>query len=410
MAREAIVDAKVRERGASLWTPAFILLCVTVLLGYAHQSLLTPLVPLYVTDQGGSAFFAGLVLLAFSVPSFLVRPFFGYLADSWTAAGVLALGLGLLAFGGLLYATPFLAMLFVAGVVRGLGWAGVNTGGYTLLAGVAPLNRRGEASGYYTAVTSSATVFFPALGLFLIDASWGGFHLAFFIAAAIAAAGLPLALAVSRSATHKQDATNVPAPTAAQTQASSGIIDRGVLLATGLNFSSTLASPSIGAFLPLYARDLGIGSIGFYYVAAGITSIVIRPLLGRRSDTMGRGPAIAAGFAAQLAGLLLILAAQNLLMILVGGVLNALGSALNNSSTTALAMDLANPARRGKAMATFSISFQMGVGIGAIIAGGLADLVGFRGMYAGSAAIIVCGMLLLAVSWKSLPAPLAPTS
>ena len=183
------------------------------------------------------------------------------------------------------------------------------------------------------------------------------------------------------------------------------MLNRGVLLATALNFSSTLAAPALGAFLPLYAKDLGIHSIGFYYVAAGITSIIIRPLLGRKSDTMGRGPALAVGFVAQFIGFFLILTAQNLGMILVGGVFTSFGMALNNSSTTALAMDLANPARRGKAMATFSISFQLGVGVGSIIAGGLGDLFGYRGMYVGSLVIIAGGMALLAASWKSLPAP-----
>ena len=306
------------------------------------------------------------MLLAFSVPSFLVRPFFGYLADSWTAAGVLAMGLLLLALGGVLYIVPFLAMLFVGGIVRGLGWAGVNTGGYTLLATVAPAARRGEAAGYYTAVTSSASIVFPGLGLLLIDASFGGFNLAFLVGSAFALCGLPLAYLVYRPRTVTAPA--FAASVAAEPPAPGGMLDRGVLLATALNFSSTLAAPALGAFLPLYARDLGIHGIGFYYVAAGITSIIIRPLLGAKSDTMGRGPALAAGFAAQFAGFLLILAAQNFGMILVGGVFTSFGMALNNSSTTALAMDMANPARRGKAMATFSISFQLGVGIGAIIA------------------------------------------
>jgi MFS family permease len=340
------------------------------------------------------------------VPSFAVRPYFGHLADTWTAAGVLAMGLALLALGGILYAVPFLAMLFFASVVRGLGWAGVNTGGYTLLAGVAPAARRGEASGYYTGVTSSAGVVFPALSLWLIDQDFGGFSMVFVLSAVFAAVGLPLAFAVGRSTVGTKAA---PAPALASdtpvAAPSGGLIDRGVLLATGLNFCSTLASPAVNAFLPLYAKDIGIGSIGFYYVAAGITSILIRPVLGRKSDTIGRGPSIAAGFVSQLIGLALILTAQNLPMILIGGVFNSFGQALNNSTTTALAMDLADPARRGKAMATFSISFQLGVGIGAIIAGGLADTLGYRGMYAGAIAIITGGLILVLYNWKSLPAP-----
>src|SRR3954462_4437522 len=127
-------------------------------LGYANQWVLTPIIPLYVEALGGSAFLAGLVLLAFAVPSFTVRPFVGNIADRWSAAGVLAIGLALLGAGSLLLLVPFLTMMFVGSVVRGLGWAGVTTGGYTTLAPAAPADRRGEAAGYYSSVTTGAQI------------------------------------------------------------------------------------------------------------------------------------------------------------------------------------------------------------------------------------------------------------
>ena len=68
-------------------------------------------------------------------------------------------------------------------------------------------------------------------------------------------------------------------------------------------------------------------------------------------------------------------------------------------------MDLANTRFRGQAMATFSVSFQIGAGVGAIISGALADLAGLRGMYVGSIAITLAGFGLLALAWKSLPRP-----
>jgi MFS family permease len=161
------------------------------------------------------------------------------------------------------------------------------------------------------------------------------------------------------------------------------------------------------AFLPLYARSLGIEHIGLFYVIAGVTSIVVRPVLGKKSDAMGRGPAIAFGLSAQLIGLLLIIIAHSLPLILVGGFFVAMGVAMIGSTTTALAMDLADPRSRGRAMATFSISFQIGAGVGAMIAGTLADLVGLRGMYAGSIVITLAGFGLLAGAWKLLPKPAA---
>src|SRR5688500_3107663 len=124
-----------------LATKPFVLLCLAMFLGYANQWVLTPVIPLYVQDLGGSAFVAGLVLLAFAIPSFTVRPFVGQLADRWGAVGVLALGLLTLGAGALISLVPLIAMLFAGNFVRGLGWAAFNTGGYTVLATAAPAAR-----------------------------------------------------------------------------------------------------------------------------------------------------------------------------------------------------------------------------------------------------------------------------
>jgi MFS family permease len=312
---------------------------------------------------------------------------------------VLAVGLILLAAGSLLFLAPLLAMVFIGGIVRGLGWAGLNIGGYTTLATAAPTQRRGEAAGYYTSATASASIIFPALGLWLIEGH-GGFPFVFLFSVILALLGLPIALGLAR--------TGAEAKAAAHTVAGpgpGGLLDRGVLLATGLNLCSTLAMPSVMAFLPLYARSLGIENIGLFYVLAGLTSIIARPVLGKKSDAMGRGPAIGFGLGAQCIGFLLIVLAQDLTLILAGGVFVALGSSMISSTSTALAMDLANARFRGQAMATFSVSFQIGAGVGAIISGALADLAGLRGMYVGSIAITLAGFGLLAIAWKSLSRP-----
>ncbi len=382
----------------SLFTRPFVLLCLAMILGYANQWLLMPTIPLYVDALGGSAFLAGLAILAFSVPSFTVRPLVGHVADRWNAASVLAVGLSLLAIGSLLMLIPFLAMVFAAGVVRGLGWAGTNIGGYTTLATAAPSQRRGEAAGYYTSATASASIVFPALALWIIDGR-GGFQSVFLLSSLMALLGLPIALALA-----KEKGTAKGAPAGAD-PGWGGLIERGVLVATGLNLCSTLAMPSVMAFLPLYARSLGIEHIGLFYILAGTTSIIIRPMLGKSSDAMGRGPAIAVGLGAQLIGMVLIALARDLPLILAGGVFVALGSSMIGATTTALAMDLANPQSRGRGMATFSVSYQIGAGVGAIISGALADLIGLRGMYAGSIAITVAGLVILAAAWKLLPRP-----
>jgi len=384
---------------SSLFTRPFILLCTAMFLGYANQWIVMPVIPLYVNAQGGSAFVAGLALLAFSVPSVTVRPFVGMLADRWNAAGVLAVGLVLLASGSALLLVTGTVMLFLGSIVRGLGWAGLNTGGYTRLASAAPPERRGEAAGYYTSATSAASALLPALGLWLLGQG-GGYSQVFLASIALALLGLPFALILARDGLAREAAAK-----RAQKPAGGAMLDRGVLVATGLNLCSTLAMPAVMAFLPLYARSLGIGDVGLFYVVAGVTNILLRPLLGKWSDAMGRVPGVAIGLASQCGGIVLIIFAQGLALILLGGVLVAAGMALTTSTTTALAMDLANPQARGQAMATYSISYQIGAGLGAIISGALADLVGLRGMYVGSLVIAATGLVLLAFARKRIPVP-----
>lgn len=383
----------------SLLTRPFVLLCTAMFLGYANQWIVMPVIPLYVNSQGGSAFVAGLALLAFSVPSVAVRPFVGMLADRWNAAAVLGVGLVLLASGSALLLVTGSVMLFLGNIVRGLGWAGLNTGGYTRLATAAPAERRGEAAGYYTAATSAASALLPALGLWLLGQGVG-YAQVFLASIALALLGLPFALHLAHDGIAREAAAK-----RAQKPAAGAMLDRGVLVATGLNLCSTLAMPAVMAFLPLYARSLGIGDVGLFYVVAGVTNILLRPLLGKWSDAMGRVPGVAIGLASQCGGIVLIIFAQGLALILLGGVLVAAGMALTTSTTTALAMDLANPQARGQAMATYSISYQIGAGLGAIISGALADLVGLRGMYVGSLVITGAGLAFLASARKRIVVP-----
>ena len=53
----------------SLWTRTFLLLCAAQFLGYAQNAMLAPILPLYVTQLGGSPFIVGMVLATFAAPA-----------------------------------------------------------------------------------------------------------------------------------------------------------------------------------------------------------------------------------------------------------------------------------------------------------------------------------------------------
>src|SRR5882724_4885074 len=191
------------QKSESIWTRTFLLLCSAQFLGYAQHAVLTPVLPLYVTHLGGSAFIVGLVLAAFAATSVVVRPLVGHWADHWNEAGVMVSGLVFQGVSIFFCFIPFVGATMLANGLRGIGWAGLNTGGYSLLALTAPESRRGEASGLYSGVQSASAILFPALALWLLQVSSGGFAAVFVASALFSFAGAALGAIMARSVARK---------------------------------------------------------------------------------------------------------------------------------------------------------------------------------------------------------------
>lgn len=391
----------ITARTGSIWSQTFALLCLTQLLGYAHNALLTPTIPLYVTQLGGSPFMVGLVLAAFAATSVLLRPAIGYWADHWGEAGVLVTGCLIMGASLLLFFIPAAETAMLANGLRGIGWAGLNTGGYALLASIAPVMRRGEASGYYSGVQASASILFPAVALWLIDAPLGGFRVVMVLSAALAVAGGIISLALGRRAPCGAGHQPSASPGAARV-GPFALVEREVLLASALLFCLNLTYPAVTGFLVLYARATGIENVAWYFVASGSTSLLARPVLGRVGDRIGCGPSLATGFILEIFALLLLAVTSGLTLVLVSGVLFALGNAIGTATTLALAIQRANPQRRGRAMASFSIAYPLSAGAGALLTGSAVAMAGYFWMYLMAAALGAAGLLVALTNWSSL--------
>lgn len=380
------------EHRGSIWTKTFVLLCASQLLGYAQHFMLAPVLPLYVTQLGGSPIAVGLVLACFAVTSVLVRPVVGHWADRWSESGVMISGLIFQAVAIFLCFVPVIPAAGLANGLRGIGWAGLNTGGYSLLARIAPENRRGAASGLYSGVQSSAQILFPPVALGLLYASFGGYGLVFAVTAMFSAAGAitGLLMAPSLASPVRPPAGEAPPQ---WWHDIFRFIEPEIFLPSALLFLLNLSLPSITNFIILYARELGIGNFAAYFVVIGATSMLGRPLLGRLSDIIGRARSVATGFALQTAGLLFMTTTSTLAGVVVCGGLYILGNAIGSSTTLALAVERADPKRRGKQMATFSVAYPLSYGVGSLVTGSAVEIAGYAGMFVFLAALQAAGLV-----------------
>lgn len=377
----------------NLWTRTFLLLCTAQFFGSAQHALLQPTFPLYITSLGGTPFQVGLVLACFAVTSVVFRPIIGGWADQWSEPGVSLCGLTLLALAVLICFIPLAEATMFANALRGIGWAAMSAAGYSMLALSAPSHRRGEASGYYSGVQASGTILLPAVALWLIAAPFGGFGVVFAVAFGLAATGAIAALALKRHMPARERDRHA-APMGPWWQEILSVLDREIILASVLSFMSHVTFPAVASFLVLYARELRIDNIGWFYVVSGATSILARPTLGKVSDKIGRGRALIACFVLETVGLVMLAFAADLLMLIISGALYMLGLAMSSSTTLAIAMEQAKPERRGRAMATFSIALPLSNGVGALICGSLAQWFGFFPMYLILAALGAGGLLI----------------
>jgi MFS family permease len=376
----------------SIWTPAFALLCIAQFLGYAQNSILQPTFPLYVTQLGGSPFIVGLVLGSFAVTSIILRPVIGHWADRWNEAGVMIAGLLFMAASLLLCFLPSIEATMLANGLRGIGWGGLNAAGYTLLAVSAPQARRGEASGYYSGIQGSATILFPAVALWLIYAPFGGFRLVFGLAVALAIMGAVAGLVMTRyipGVAHRRRLDEFTP----WWRELFNFVDRDIWPPSAMLFFLNLSLPAMSSFIVLYAEEIAIENFGWYFVATGTTNLLARPLLGRASDKIGHGRSMAAGFTVQIAALVLLIIFSNLFGTVISGILYMLGIAIGSSTALALALERANPQRRGKAMATFSVAYPLSYGIGSLVTGSVVEILGYTGMFVFVAGLAALGLV-----------------
>jgi MFS family permease len=381
----------------TLWTRTFLLLCTAQFFGSSQHALLQPTFPLYITSLGGTPFQVGLVLACFAVTSVVFRPVIGGWADQWSEPGVSFCGLTLLSLAVLVCFIPFAEATMFANALRGIGWAAMSAAGYSMLALSAPPQRRGEASGYYSGVQASGTILLPAVALWLIAAPFGGFRMVFLVAIALAAIGAAAAAVLKRHAPSRTQERHA-APLGPWWQEILSVLDREIILASVLSFVSHITFPGLASFLVLYARELAIGNIGWFYVVSGTTSILARPLLGKVSDRIGRRRALLACFILQTIGLSMLAFATNLFALIICGALYMIGLAMSSSTTLAIAMEQAKPERRGRAMATFSIALPLSNGVGALICGSLVQWFGFFSMYLVLAALAGSGLMITIVN------------
>ncbi len=375
---EQATSSPVRER---LWTRSFTSICVAnFLLNFAFY-LLLPVLPLYLIEVfGASKTMVGIVVSCYTVAALVVRPAAGFVLDMFNrrVLYLIAYFLFALCFTGYVVAGS-IALLVLVRLLHGLAMGMVSTAGNSLVVDIMPSSRRGEGLGYFGVANNIAMATGPMISLFIHDHA-ADFFTIFYAAIASGALGFIIAntVKVKKAA---------PVPREHQPM----VLDRFFLI-KGLSGGASLlfiAVPygMVTTYVVIYGRQLGIeASMGIFFLLMAVGLISSRLFAGKLVDrgrllaVIGCGTVVAMVTYFVLASLLKLhlLTDSVLVPILFYAVAVSLGVGYGMlfPAYNTLFVNLAPHNRRATASSTYLTSWDIGLGLGLIVGGRIADTAG----------------------------------
>ena len=134
--------------------------------------LLMPVLPFYLAEVfDANKTTIGVVLSCYTIAALCIRPFSGYLLDTFARKPLYLLAYFTFTaiFGGYLIAGT-LTLFILFRIIHGVSFGMVTVSGNTIVIDIMPSSRRGEGLGYYGLANNIAMSIGPMTGLFLHDA------------------------------------------------------------------------------------------------------------------------------------------------------------------------------------------------------------------------------------------------
>jgi len=347
-----------------LWTRDFSLaFAANFLMAFAFY-LLMPTLPLYLTGQLHiSKAMVGTIMASYVVAALAMRPFSGFLIDHFPRKMLYVISFAFFALLSFTYLSASSESTILAiRIVHGLIWGVITTAGNTLALDIIPSERRGEGIGFYGMSMNIAMALGPMTGILLSESR--PFSQVFTVAVVSSVLGLILALCI-RAPIHAPQPHRV-------LSLDRFLLIRGIPTGIGLLFV-TISYGLILAFAAMYGKDHHIQNTGLFFVVMALGIIVARLLTGKLLDRnlckhVGIAGGILAAFSLLLLGIYPVAACYFAVAFSLG-----LGYGMNFPAVQTIIINHGDHHQRGTANSTFFTAFDIGVGIGIVLGGQIAQ-------------------------------------
>jgi MFS family permease len=283
--------------------------------------------------------------------------------------------------------------LYLLRLAHGIAHGCYLAASHAYIADLAPQERRGEVIGVYAASNVVAMALFPALGIFLLRYAAGNFSFLFSVSVVTAALAFLSVLVIGeiKSAASKTAATNLRV-----------VIRHRVLWVSPLAlFAGATAYGAVTSFLPLYAPERGLSNFGIFFSTYAASTLASRVLTGKLSDRLGRRRVVLPFMGLLTLAVFLLPLLHGLSMLVLIGICFGFGFGAYMPTLNALVVDETPPQERGRAVAIFTASMDVGITFGSIVLGLAAEYWGYATMFILAGFVVMSGLVLFALCTKN---------
>ncbi|MBP5318187.1 MAG: MFS transporter [Paludibacteraceae bacterium] len=371
-----------------LWNSNYLKVWTANFLIFFSFMLLAPLLPLYLSETfAADRQTIGLVLSGYTITALLIRPLSGYLADSFERKQVLLVCYSLFAvfFVGYLVAGTLLLFTIVR-TLHGAPFGATTVANSTVAIDTLPSSRRAEGIGYYGLSNNIAAAIAPTFALLLLKQT-RSYQLIFTLATLTAFAGVVINSRLELK----------PRPLVEHKQMFS--LDRFFLTRawceSGVIASMSFAYGVVSTYVAIYGKeelDITGGTGVFFLLLAG--GLILSRLVGGRSLGKGHiGRNAAMGLLLSLGGYLLFAALHNPVGYYGAALVVGLGNGHAYPALQNMFINLASSHQRGTANSSLLISWDVGMGLGVLAGGALAQHWGYHSAFWAAWAVNLLGVL-----------------
>jgi MFS family permease len=362
---------------------------LAVLPGYVHLTL------------GYSEILAGLVISVQYMATLATRPSAGRMADSLGPKKTVLSGLAGCGASGILLVlaaatdrTAWLSLiaLFASRLVLGFGESGSSTGSIMWAIRRVGTNQTARVISWNGITSYGGMAIGAPLGV-AIDRHFGLGAIGFLV---IACSLVGLGLALLKPAVEIVRSQHLPFH-----QVFRRVMPYG--LALGL---ATAGFGAIATFITLYYASRHWPDAAYALTCFGACFMGMRMLLPNAINRFGGFRVATLSFLVETAGLLLLWQASTPIAALEGAALTGCGLSLIFPSLAVEALQPMPTGNRGAALATYTVFFDLALGLAGPVDGFIAGKFGYADVFLVTAVGVLAGMALtLALSWRTAPRP-----